>query len=435
MKPFALHRWGYEERRSRLVKILCETVFQPSQNSEILALWHRGGGKALGLKICELISKRVTEISVPSWIDLTPTHQRHVNFARKRLEESEVLNRERDLIIRSSHVDEDWIVGEAGVFQSYRCRSERLEETLNENAVPGLPVVIQKWEQGIGLVIDVGWSELLQRVVVRIVTGRDYANPYREDAIQYSSATWDPEGVIVVLNPITGESIIRSQTGKIFKGSTVSNLPLARIATSLYKAIVECRINFGVQLEMIVHPLRPDVWHLVQIRPSTNMLRGLESRPKLEGSLVDCVGAVSSVFDAQGLVSCISAECQTALLGFETEDQFYLDAFARKHNLTGKAIALWEMQPAQDFGVFHLRKLRELGLQGQITPGPVLLNTTHSTVSKHGTSYLEMSSLVRKRCRVLGMHRNIHLELLEDLEDNLTLRMISDGLIGQVYKL
>jgi hypothetical protein len=117
------------------------------------------------------------------------------------------------------------------------------------------------------LVIDIGYSQLNGSVVGRVIAGR-----HKKEIGQCTSATWDGDGNACVWDANSGELI--SWVSGYYTGEFDDHYNYGNLIQRLYQAAQKIGINFGFQIELIIHPTEPDTLHLVQIRPTPRLVRG-----------------------------------------------------------------------------------------------------------------------------------------------------------------
>jgi hypothetical protein len=427
--PFDPNAWNYHQSPAEIVH-----TFPPALRKalggkrKMIKLIQQGGGKALGLRVCERVASFDTRLRVPSWIMFSRAEQRDYLFHGTFPSTCEGIFRSGDpVILRSSHTEEDWMSGDAGTYLSLKSTAFGWRDILERLYGKDLPIVIQHLTPGIGITVDIGWSVLLRRVVVRIACGRACRTP---EGITYTSATFDRDGEIQARDPQTGELIL-----PVFKGlkliPVLTDFPFDDLARTLYQAVHRTGIRFGVQMELMIHPDRPQEWNLVQIRPSPQILRGkLPIRPAMLQAPEAQTPVVNMVCIAQGR-PVILTKRQDPLWQWSFRRLWYDNENLPDQELTARArgaVVLWRINVDADVGIKQVEDVSGLGAVGHLSRARLMINTTHSTFRD------------RERCQnpAVGI-----LEIRTDDFDRICglcctlthprITMISDGLVGQVF--
>lgn len=268
--------WDYVHAHANREKLIQHVAKNDGEFGAKLRTALTCGGKAFGLTIAEKIAAAANKIAsglkfvVPRWQAFQNLHS----------SQEQILHHFRgsDTIIRSSALDEDWRNGESGVEQSYVFDSTwRLEKFLHSSLAESqkTPVVIQEYKKGVGIVVDLAWSPLLNRLVGRVAWGR--ASHYFLDRTPgpfptiFSSATWDSQGPQGVYCPLTGEELVTLRSSRPLATQPQYSSELVQV---LYRVLSAWDWPGGVQCELIVHPRDPHLFHLVQIRPSPLQAQG-----------------------------------------------------------------------------------------------------------------------------------------------------------------
>lgn len=373
----------------------------------------RSGGKAFGLALC---GNTFGRLAVPEWFapDWSSEFQFY-EYDMKKLEDW--LCRNPYQVIRSSHPEEDWIDPRSGVYESTVCwREEQVRPKLEEMQKRGEWAIVQSWTNGIGFVVDIGFSELLERPVARIAHGNiSRTGGGRE----YTSATWDHESHVGIYEA-DGE----------FTGRPIVPLPWKEyrsIASDLVGSLVgflrSRGINFGVQFELVIHPDRPETYWLVQLRPSPAAVRGPRKRPDIRGEILTTTGKVSGAGVAEGEVAPM---------------RFWL---RERPDPCGK-IVVWDHAEHNTTrgSVNHLIRAWEAGARGQIVSCWMMNNSGHGTYGRLGGE--ERQKYDEFCWQGLSLATPFEFDLYASLGlyeiargGKVQLRLVSDGLVGQVYRI
>lgn len=274
-----------------------------------------GGGKAFGLYLLnELLVKKydphlypqrngvtIPHVFVPPFCGLDHPLQQFLmdEDAYGQLSEvGKIVFHPGKLVVRSSEEGEDWIDDASGTNRSVCCYGLGVPESLAhhmtslQDVVRDLgfaekqnTLVAQHMVNGIGMVIDIAYSELYQQDIVRIAAGKHTGNGY-------TSATWDQEGSIHLYDPIkhqwlmhqtqrhSGTELLECSGRCSHVGDGVSHSEraartkqLAMFADGLYQAVIKSGITFGVQLEAVTDGQSLDKIALVQLRPTPEKMR------------------------------------------------------------------------------------------------------------------------------------------------------------------
>lgn len=422
MDRYSTNAWQYDPRNPVRVlsQLPAELLFSQSPDKLLNELWTKGG-KAFGLRVCERLATGSPRLRVPPWLALTPDT---ILSEVVPMEGWRLLHEAQQVKVRSSARTEDWLSGSSGEQQSRTIQdSERVYAHAREISRSRDPVVVQKYVEGIGLVVDIAHSPILGLPIVRISTGREQRLPSGKR--MFTSATSDHEGRHEVIDPVTGTFLTGRVTGTLFEGSCL-RLDLGALAQELWTRLVALGITFGVQLELIVHPDAPDVWWLVQVRPSPNQVRhnGVMLSP-LPGTLVT-TPAISGSFSVS----------QRAGLTTDLSHKWMLTAGAAGVDLANsyfgffqpEGILVWSHDPNEDFGPAMHQAAFHAGALVQVTRRVITVNTTHGQISPrlNGHNGSDGGSFI-------ALPDAIHAAVVERLShEPQRMTTISDGLVGQI---
>lgn len=453
--PFDPSTWQYENAAAEREELLARlSKHLDHETIARLRAETHFGGKAFGLAIAQEVAKRSTgngiSITVPPWAGFSPLPPTKVP--------SGIINRFRawrrsskpaeptiastikhatfPRIIRSSGLTEDWGSGESGEHTSFPPRERASFEELLEKFSADhskMPYVIQEYYPGIGIVVDIAWSQLLGRPVARIAWGRAIYDVFGNR--NFSSATWDYEGP---------QGLMCCTTSQMLVPLTSAQPPdcepeySATLLHTLYTSLKSLDLTFGVQLELIVHPSRPGRFHLVQIRPSPTMVRPNDEAtyPPRAGRCVLTTPSVSGAFDVHGPVRVIE----------RTESEHTYGAVIRQAKEAGKApeayvgghIVIWADSPHKYGAEEDIAQIHGLGALAQI--GPVMSNNTSHEAPRQQplkrrkearNIHAIAHTMATNYPPLLEHHDWLTREILPHACDEL--RVISDGLVGQIY--
>jgi hypothetical protein len=446
MKAFDPDGWPYDHvALMRLIsKLTTQTPQIPRPSAERMHdMAFLCGGKAFGLSMCDLIAPHARALTVPAWVPLSSLQQAYMATGLGSIDLPRAFRSGR-LIVRSSDIEEDWLSEESGMNESRSCDVTDLRERIAQSSRRGQPVVVQERVEGIGIVVDIAWSALLGNAVVRVKTGRDARTP--DGRPFYTSATADKEGVVGLFAADTNERLLPLHHGKLL-GDKALALPLQRIARTLVRVISRVGIDFGVQLELIVHPEHPDRWHLVQVRPSPDAVRGYRRGPSPTTTIVTTTPVVSHAFNVTAEVVHLRHEDAAVAMAVASSVPGSRAGWSREgflarlrsreraaiERLVGKMV-LWEYAPSDYYTLEVLSVLTQLGVVGHISNGILLINTTHGSINPSNPDRERTWNRVNATSAVLGINPEAF-EILRKLSHHAraTIRMISDGLVGQIF--
>ncbi|HBK33732.1 TPA: hypothetical protein DEP34_01415 [Candidatus Uhrbacteria bacterium] len=396
---------------------------------KILQQVQQGGGKALGLSICELVAQSDARLRVPPWMMLSRAEQKELLFFEKFPAKHQTLFVPGDpIILRSSHIEEDWMDGDAGTYLSLKSKAFEWRDALERLYGKNIPLVIQKLEPGVGIIVDIGWSQLMHRAVVRIAIGRVCKTP---EGIGYTSATFDRDGEIQVRDPETGLLLLPRYKG-VELLPTLVDFPFHDFACTLYRAVQKTDIKFGVQLEMVIHPDRPQDWHLVQIRPAPRVVRGTFTPPETKSIPIAWTPVVNTVCVAEGKPVLLMRQQDPLWKWSFRRAWFGQEIDVRDPELLKRvqnSIVLWSVDVQPDVGIKQVEAMSALGALGHISRSRLMINTTHSTFRDRDCfENPAVGGILEIRTdnfdQICGLCQTMK---------NPRITIVSDGLIGHVY--
>lgn len=395
-----------------------------------------GGGKAFGLRVCACLATHASAAGtpgawrVPAWVSVPPEEQ-----FRRAFQPKETLPPFGDgtVVVRSSNVEEDWLSGDSGREESTLCAADALAERFQHTHRRLQPVVVQRHADGIGIVLDLVWSRVLDRAVARVATGREHLFAGRRS---FTSATWDPEGLIELRDGQNGDELVPAHHGPLI-GRTVRSLPLRDLAREAIHAATSLGIGFGLQFEIVIHPDELDVRHLVQVRPTPNLVRPRAELRPVRTPMLATTPMVGGSFDLDAELVGITRQDHAWLLRSFSDDQATITAETRER-FAGK-IGLWEEPPVDSYwlalaGILASR----LAMPAQIANGAIYINSTHVRTTRPGIlardPQREASWLATvRRSAILGILPE-SFEILKKLahHSRTRLHLVSDGVVGQI---
>ena len=419
-KPFDTSNWVYGPMIATLRQLTNTSLGITFDDALNILL--DGGGKALSLKMCELIARNSNMLSVPEWLALSVSQQ--MRWSHDYL--NGWIAEGTDTKVRSSTTEEDWISGEAGKHVSRRAGPSMLYDSVREITHWSAPVVLQRYQEGIGIVIDIAYSHLLEKVVVRVATGREA--PMLNKKRNFTSATWDHEGRYELFDPMDDmRPIVPTRVGVPLEGSCLT-LPLRELAVELFTRVQATGITFGVQLELVVDPDAPTRWHLLQIRPSPNFVRCDKPMTALDNTVV-ITPIVSKSFNVTGQARLLSPQDAFLLmkLEFDPDDPELKDL---RRRLNKSPVLVWEEDPHIDFGRIQLGAAAQSGALLQVTRAVMLCNTTHDNVRK---LRIDEQEKILNGNGIIAVPDEVHQFLVAALREGpRELHAVSDGIVGQI---
>lgn len=467
--PFDACAWDYEhafDAQKNFIHRLAPHI-RPTTHARLEAE-AQCGGKAFGLIIAEEIANRSIgqniTLCVPRWqghaclLNSQPTNsviekiRTWLKRRRPHAHEAQTpLSPYLPKIIRSSDSTEDWGNGESGVHASFPPDERSTLEERESHFIkkyPKTPYIIQEYYDGIGLVVDIAWSALLQRVVARLSWGREYSVYFDVRGRYFSSATWDIEGPQGLICPLTGEII-----SPLRSWHPLNTQPLhsAALVKTLYRAFIELDWPCGVQCELIVHPNRPTHFYLVQVRPSPIITwphprEDYTNLPSTSPLLT--TPSVSGAFRVQAPTVVIGDTGRVSDHPSDLLQQKAAEAHITPEQLVGGKIVIWETSFLKGTAENTIAETQAFGALGQI--GQCLSNnTSHSIPLQHPHEKLAHHRKIRSHAHTLSTnlpsfspaalphtrasHRGWVRTSFGDSSPEAL--MVSDGLVGHVYLL
>lgn len=412
--------WNYDvvhpvKTLSQLPKELIHTGSLITLAQELRAY----GGKALGLRICDLLAQNSSHLRVPEWIAIEPSE---MDWGCASGSGAWLSSRLSPIKVRSSTRIEDWLDGRSGAQSSRTVKNlDRVWDHASECSGGLHPVVLQEYVEGIGLVVDIAYSRLLDQTIVRVSTGREQtlANGSR----RFTSATLDSEGCHFVIDPHTGTFLTPCAQGDLFTNAS-KRLPVKELAQELYTRVCQAGIDFGVQMEVIIHPDTPSTWYLVQVRPSPERVRpGLVRASALLAPLLT-TSAISRAFNVESLATLTDEAGLDWLLLAASAGVDY--ARRERGAWRPSEILVWHRRGDADWNAWILEAARAAGTCVQVTRGVLVVNTSHDEIATRPTTEPDAAALI-------ALPEHIHDDLLRALNEKpRVLRAVCDGLVGQL---
>lgn len=478
---FDPNSWDYDDPHAiaRVSAFVASSVGDPQISDRLLDAWKTGGGKALGLLLCEHIARGMgvilgesgPHIAVPPWWSETTFDRATIDRVRRAAMDAGWWQ----CILRSSQPYEDWRDARSGVLGSHLVIvSGRWPDPTEYAYVAekiGVPYIVQQDVDGIGCVIDVGWSALLEQPVVRLAVG----NPFYADGETltrpqaFSSATWDQESMMALFD--TDGRVLVPLTAPVPFGAIEEGLRdrfhaiMARAVPALIATLRSLGLTFGAQLEVVV-----DIWqtppciHVVQVRPSPGTIRGFVGTPDRQGDLVARTLKVSRAGVATGLIVVLTnldrATGGAIAVGQETpvDRSLYHVALGMKigrekyitealeepvlqelRRAVSERIVLWKTAGSDYELPLHLvTAVQGLGPAGQVYWKSLFPNSHHGVpgVMDYGMHYQQACANAVQRGGVMAsdIGHEQYARLLEraERESLLVIQIVSDGLVGEV---
>lgn len=460
MKQFDLHGWDYGHRAEQIASLIERiSKFHPDRGMGRIILRHcfeQWGGKAFGLALCECIAAKIPGCSVPLWTAFTPEQQ------KARLLGPEDLHffggvplppsKKPKWIWRSSDPREDWLDPRAGVLESHVCKHGDEWNTLREIRKEGQPLVLQQCVEGIGVVMDIGYSDLLQQLIVRIAFGRTTRRG--EDRV-YTSPTNDTETTIAIWDSETGEIIDwgdKEHGGGLNPPRLAKLLPPdlpKKLARAFYDAVQKVGLMFGTQIELYLHPHAPYIWYLVQIRPSPGMVRGLNSGVEFDGKTIPpnplaITPAVNKVFDVEGEIRLIDwvNDRKPDLIRDKVGELIGGFSFSSNPKIQDSLPLHGKIVVTRFYADKYLVRdeaaaLASLGAIGLMSTHGFAANTAHGSIQHAPVDETKLRDFTNEKAGVIRISwvTQEHLMIAIKAGETLRVRIISDGLIAQLFVL
>lgn len=456
---FDVNGWHYSQEAVR--RIISTLAFDGKESTdradELEFAWENHGGKAFGLRLCdylvqgtsldEKIDRRL--LRVPSYMSVSWSNDYVLDELQTGIETwLKSLGTSPSLIVRSSNQDEDWVDPRAGLavskpiydltgYQTNFNLATKVRGVLREHLDTKQQVVVQQLAEGYGCVIDIGYSELLGRTVFRLAIGN---KSVQGSGYVYTSATWDTEARVYVYDALTAEPILPT-------GSHEFETVVPELIRYLVPRLQSLYLTFGVQLEMIVNPYQPKVWNLVQLRPSPDMFRGqVPARPSGEPLLTtfrvnqpgEVTAGISIVKDRSTredlqLRSVASQLGRDYIIhGHETDQECY----PRERAAIQEKVVIWQESPDKYGGsIYQVLGMGKLGAVAQIAPRALFPNSGHGTYAPFTSKFKDHYQAARRQGLLFTVGSSGILQLCHMYRTNpdVRVRLVSDGLVGQVY--
>lgn len=385
------------------------------------------GGKYGSLRMCELFAKRSNFLKVPEWYPL-----RAEDFNKQPDAEIEATERNfgpGNTFIRSSAEKEDWLDPASGVFKSFpSCRIGRsaLKSEIGKVVNECGSVILQKmigypgsqYNLAMGFVVDVGYSQILQKPVVRVSHGRRLWNESNA-----TSATWDEMAPAGIYDAETGEPIISLRTQYSEFAPT--------LALEFVKHMKDLELNFGMQFEIIEDS---DKWYLVQARPSPGIIQGVVKIDQPVSDKAYWTPHVNRVGNVQGKFltfdRCLETPTGKALMDFDFDNP---DEF--KGMVVGWLDEREGFNPMSWVGL--VKDVGLCGAVGQFGHQLYANNRRHAYVYRVDEYQVDAVARAKQlgiqmRIDAKGMEQEMKKLLHSQGDGTKTVRMVSDGLIGAI---
>lgn len=411
--------------------------------------WFQDGGKVFGLRLCELIAAQCPGLYVPAWMPVssfsfrsgyvkTPIFPEEPDPIDKWL----AYNFQPPCIIRSSDYGEDWQDGRAGVSDSLVSSSRMLKSKVRKQLEANTHLVIQELVFGIGCVFDIVYSPLLKRNVVRIAAGKKSVSGSGDS---WTSATWDNEATMGLWDIKKRDWIIP------FPEQHWLHRSIKTIIEELVNAIFSLQIDFGLQLELIVHPEMQYQWCLVQLRPSPNLVRGPREVQKTSGKIINTTIRVNKAGSATGEILLAGNDRRFGELSRKISDhsssagridEEFLDRAEWLKELQQSCndkIVLWYHQCALDkySSVYQVRGVARMGAAAQLARHSLFINSAHGTSLPFSQESKVCWEEARNQSILMGdIDRDVYREWIKRIRkgENIRLNLVSDGIVGQIYE-
>jgi hypothetical protein len=466
-RTFDVNAWNYGDETRRMEELLLRArkylLWDYDYPDDEIRDMRQEHGKSFGLILCRALAKymkhkHLIPISVPAYfaprreidgsIDIYFDEQ---HFGLSEL--GELANfgtwwprrRCNACIIRSSELEEDWIDPRSGVHKSKFTSDHVLTSDLA--VLPDLNrVIVQQAVWGCGCVIDIGYSNLLDRVIARVARGN--LNLQYGGYSGFTSATWDTDAITSVYDAYTGEKLFGSAM-EFHPGRSGHDNPydvkfeptsdlFPELIRGLTDSLAFMNIDFGVQFEVIVDPITL-TYHLIQIRPSPIGVRGEPQKTPANGQLLCTTTKVNKVGSVTGEAISINAHNTSTELKSAIKNTHFANKYGEKPDeriFEGKII-LWG-----DFYIYSQRYCPTesihgatlLGAVAHISAKSLFFNGNHGTTGQMNNEEVENMARVNDQSLILsGFGRDMKVD--RRMIAGKTFCLVSDGLIGQIYLL
>lgn len=420
--------WDYSQGETEIYQLAADLYEEFCENGswDPVEGWQMWGGKWLGLELCQILAHKIEELrstdqsilqmTVPAYTASTRNMAKDANYRGPNRRTLQWENPRGNLILRSSENDEDWLSGESGTNTSHKADASQLMREFYDLSKRDRPCVAQKWVAGVGMVVDVVYSHLLRKVVVKITTGR---KPYKP-SLSSTSATWDIDGLNGVWDPETGEEIVLTRTG--VSSGTAPDMDYVALSRTLYVGLCAMGIKFGVQIELVLGDYDKKLY-LVQVRPTPNQARcdpTMSFEVRENEKLFSLSGRINGPFDIRG---------DGVILPGERNDHL---SWQGKIGVNRDKPEPWAPE---------LDEYVEFGLKGVIMPEAFMDNSKHQTMEAdpNGLNCISGAWNEIRRATKAGMGLlALPIQKTSSLwrkvrKETHQLRLISDGVIGAVY--
>lgn len=429
--------WDYRHGIARAVRL---TESLPGLGTEERARLVRdlrdGGGKAFGSRIGEHVFAGSSQIAVPPFVTVRRGQRRDVTLPGG-----------DHVFVRSSGPREDWACpgagSAAGGGRSALVPVTALDAHLTARFDAGeLAVVVQRYVQGAGIVIDTGHSTLLNKRVIRVQAGRARYNRYgdpldvftdpRFEAVfgkgRFTSPTCDADTSVWLFDD-DGVLLYEQQS------SVVLNLLQNGVMPWMFHAEVfgpflammlrNSGILFNAQCELVAHPRMGTPVQLVQLRPRPQYGAMPSHSRFVRGKPIAITPRTSpKPYNVVGPLVLRKGNPDTARHG----------GLEPKQRHWHGAIVLWDEPVRAHYVPRHpvaINTVTEGGAVGQITCGPIATDVLHEfgTVPEERLAAWRRAQMTPQ----LGVTWEAYQRLLTlAAQGGQVVRIASDGLVGSV---
>lgn len=367
---------------------------------------------------------------VPKWEIYDSTKEREYYLRLRRLQYDDY---RKGLLVRSSSRDEDWLDSKSGTFET-----QPFKQGL---ALPEIPHVIQEKAIGFGLVVDVVYSDMLQKQVVRIASGGT-----KVGGAEFLSATADTESGIGIWDPDSGELMFQHNSylwarpdSSLFSEHGGREL-MGNIAKTIYGVTQKAGIAFGMQFEVVVDPDKPSEVNLVQMRPTPGKMQGdISERQEAEGEKRFYTPVVSGVIDSTLPVRHINAD------GDELADapnsnwvQHLTEEATRERRSDDRHVAIIEDRLRLDTRTcdYYRAALFIQGADVQIASAPIQASSYHGNFNVHRSAGYESvaAAVAYQESGFMAFPRSVMEQIQNAVLENpdLIASVKSDGIVGEL---
>lgn len=429
--------WDYRHGIARAFR-LTESLpgLGTEERAQLVRDLREGGGKAFGNRIGTHVFAGSHTIAVPPFITV-----------RREARDDVMLPDGDRVFVRSSGPREDWACpgagSAAGGGRSALVPVAALDAHLTARFDAGeSAVVIQRYVEGAGIVIDTGYSTLLDTRVIRVQAGRARYNQFGEpldvfrnprlEAVfgkgRFTSPTYDADTSVWLFN---ADGVLLYEQ----RSSVALDMLQRGIAPWMFNAevfgpflsmMLQCSgILFDTQCELVAHPSMGTPVQLVQLRPRPQYGTMPRRSRFVRGKPIAITPRTSPMpYNVVGPLVLRKGDPYLARTGEHEPGQRHWRS----------AIVLWEDAARAQYVPRHpvaINTVTEGGAVGQITCGPIATDVLHefTVVPEERIAAWRRAQMTPQ----LGVTWEVYQRLLAlAAQGGQVVRIASDGLVGSV---